>query len=450
MDTLSRIPGLSSLRQQLSGGHYSSLPREGGDGDVVFQAEEDGDVEHGEEHALAERAARNHVLEDGELGEEVSDEHAAFVHEHASYRGRRKRRGGAVTVKLSTFVKALAALFALWGLWVAMKVGWTWFVAPKKSASLDMPAFGTQLGCEDAPYFYINPEFESTATNHTVFTLPLNTPEGANTFLLRTQGSNTSLTVTLEHQADALETDLILEAAISSPEPNMDFRVSGAGPQFDAAPHIIFEALEGAPYCLRVDVILRLPGNLNALTLDLQTVAQVRIGDSWGNGRDAFAPFLHTLDVTLHADSPANLLLPSPGFTAETTKLSLAAGYIAGEVALAQSLEISATPRGNVDLLTTVLQSQAGMGATTAALETHSGEGAFHMRVQSPGHERCLQAQHQSSGDMQLEYEDFVGEASYSAGGGLDVEGVGAGGQVGGGGCDTLRVNCGGKLDLSM
>jgi len=383
------------------------------------------------------------------LGEEVSDEHAAFVHQHASYRPRR-RRGAGVNVKVSTFIKALAALFALWGLWLAMKFAWGWFVAPRKSALDGMPAFGEQLACENAPYFYINPDFNTTSTNHTLFTLPLSTPEGANSFLLRTQGSSTALTLTLERQPDVSITDLIAELAFSSTEPAMDFRLTGVGPTFDAAPNLIYEALEGVPYCIRLDVVLHIPGNLNALTLDLQTVSQVRVADSWGNGHDAFAPFLRNLDITLHADSASNLLLPSLGFTAETTKLSLAAGYLAGEMAIAQSLELASTPAGNVDLTTTVLQSQSGMGVHNAAIETHSGSGAFHLVVKNVEHERCVQAQHQSSGDLQLEYEGFKGGASYTAAGGLHVEGVGAGGEVGGGGCDTLRVNCGGKLDLSM
>ena len=272
-----------------------------------------------------------------------------------------------------------------------------------------MPKFSTSLGCSDAPYTY--------SADHTTWTIPVGDGDD---HAVNLDGQAFG-TLTIDEVAPGA-TDVEFTMVLRTNDKSLLDAVSLAFPASKSEVDLSTPKFSGSS-CMRYDITLRVPANLKKLGIRARSTTQVRFASGAHVSLDK-------LSVTTYGDSTDNLLLPNTGVLAKHLALEMTRGWLVGEVALVDSVDLK-TQRGdamaNVEVYPIALDTEDyDTNPPEAVLETATGSGRtniFYINdLESP--HRPISSRHLSSrnGDLYLTYKkaEFNGHvevkaASYTA-----------------------------------
>lgn len=200
-----------------------------------------------------------------------------------------------------------------------------------------MPAFGTSLGCADAPYIYKGSEV----------TLMVPIGENGASSAVDMRGGSVGTILIADGPADATEIKytmtlrttkeaLLQQVLVTEPEKSSDGTVLRSRLIIDT-PHM---SDKNAGECMRYDVTVFLPPKLERIHVQARTLAHV----SFAPGTTA--AHLQQLLVTLYALDARNILVLSESVVAKMQQFDAYRGYIVGESSIAEELSIE-TQRGD-------------------------------------------------------------------------------------------------------
>ncbi|KAF8895724.1 hypothetical protein CPB84DRAFT_1782296 [Gymnopilus junonius] len=301
--------------------------------------------------------------------------------------------------------KAIGIVVGLYTLYFAFKTI-RWALTPAPTGLEGLPAFGSSLGCLDAPYIYNKSEV--------TMSLPLGTLKKDHAFDVR--GSGVGTITVLDGDADSTEVkyeftirsndeNLIDKVALVYPDINSDNTVSRS--QF-----VIETSQVASPaqkQCTRFDVKMYVPPNLQKLHVASHSPAQVK-----------FAPGTRAkiaeLFVTLFSLDSNNMIVASPDVVADKTTLEVYRGWIVGEASIANELDVT-TQRGdgvaNLKITPTLPTDASSPEKVTLRTTTGAGRSDFTF-IGRKEFKRQIESTHTSSknADMYLTYRqaDFNGK----------------------------------------
>lgn len=281
------------------------------------------------------------------------------------------------------------------------------FTQPAPTGLEGLPAFGSSLGCLDAPYIYNKSEVTvsfplGTINKDHAFDIQRDTGVGTITVL---DGDADSTEVKYEFTIRADEESLLDKLVFSYPDINSDKTVSRSrfviGTSQSASP--------GQKHCTRFDVKMYVPPNLQKLHVASHALAQVK-----------FAPGTRAkmgeLFVTLFNLDSNNMIVASADVVADKTALEVYRGWIVGEASIATELRIT-TQRGdgvaNLKITPTLPSDPTNPEKVSLRTTTGAGRSDFTF-IGRKEFKRQIESIHTSSknADMYLTYRqaDFIGK----------------------------------------
>lgn len=196
-----------------------------------------------------------------------------------------------------------------------------------------MPAFGTSLGCNDAPHLYNG--------SKVTFMAPVSTHHQDHVFYTRGGAVGTLTLADGDADADEIKYEIVLRASDEAllkfvffdyPEYDEDKIISKSRVVM-TTPH----ASGGS--CIRFDMTMYVPPNLKKLDIALHTTAHVQFAaGAHVNTEDLF--------VTLFSLDSSNIIVPSEHVTSQRQALEVYRGWIVGDASIVKETSIT-TQRGD-------------------------------------------------------------------------------------------------------
>jgi hypothetical protein len=268
-----------------------------------------------------------------------------------------------------------------------------------------MPAFGTSLGCMDAPHIYNGSKI--------TFAAPINTNHRDHAFYTRGGAVGTFTLADGEEDAQEIKYEMVLRASDEAllkdvyfeyPEYNDDNTVARSR-VIMTTPH------SPAGSCVRFDMKIYVPPSLQKLHVALHTTAHVQ-----------FAPGAHIntedLFITLFSMDSNNIIAPGEHITSQRQTLEVNRGWIVGDASIVKETSIT-TQRGD-GVANVKLHPAPASDSEPAVLRTTTGAGrSDFFYIGEKASKRPIDSTHISSrnADLYLTYSgaEFSGKIGMSA-----------------------------------
>lgn len=337
--------------------------------------------------------------DDGDDGNRGGEERVGLLNTEGEtpLKPKRKRQSTCCVccgVNFGLFCKALGIVTLLFTIYGAVKLI-IWAVSPAPTGLENMPVYSESLGCQNAPYLYNGGEFTVKS--------PLGSHELEHALDIRGSSVGTIVIADTGAQGDEIEYSVKItsndQSLIDETKHEYEYKNDGSG---NGRMRIITPRLDTeSSSCIRYDVTIHVPRNLNKLSIAAHTIAHVQFHP------DAQID-LKNLYVTLYTMSQKNLILPHQNVRANELKLEVFRGWIVGDAAIMDSTSITTQRADGVSSVRVHPIASSTNALQAAELQTTTGSGRtdiFYVEDVSSVH-RPIKSTHMSSqgGDVYLTY----------------------------------------------
>lgn len=249
-----------------------------------------------------------------------------------------------------------------------------------------MPEYSTSLGCTSAPFVYPKDIFSTAqVTNETKFMIDI-TGAAVGTVLL-TRGDSPGVVVKMSLITD--EEPLLEKSTAFIQEESTNVLFNLATPFSSAS--------EDA--CMRFDLIVQLPQELNVFSLKSQSIVHVKYDDQ--------APLsLRNVEVDLTSRTDDNLLLPNTEISADKVTLTMRGGYLVGSLSFRDEARVLTNYGEAVTNLHVSPLPISKHLKDSAKLVTNTGTGRTDIIYSNPEGRVISNSHSATQGDMYLTYRD--------------------------------------------